>query len=323
MKHDSKLCSRSLVSNSFTINAIFYDLSDFSLIDHVGGIHDLRKGLIRSIGDPNIRFREDPVRMIRAVRFAARLHFQLEAGTRKAIIKHHSEISHASPARLQDEIYKLFSYHSAEAAFFLLWQLKLMSVLFPEVHHYVENTGRDHSPLWRYLAALDSDEHWPPSSPSPALMLATLLCSPMMLQLADLPQADIPALAAERVDNFLNPVMLRFKIPKALKFRLERILTDQFRMDQVTRIKDGPEGRQKSFPFKRILSQEAFPQALALLEIRAAAGEAAPETLDYWTNVSKQAAPHHPHPVISTSNSPTRRRRRRRRRNTDHATPNP
>jgi len=269
----------------FTINALFYDLSDFSLIDHVGGLTDLRKGLIRSIGDPNIRFREDPVRMLRAVRFAARLGFRIESGTRRAIVRHHADIALASPARLLDEIYKLFAFRSAEAAFFLMWELKLMSVLLPALHAYVEKNGRRNSPLWRYLAALDSGEHCP-GDPGHALMLCTLFCEPVLVHAAKARTEGSEATDRELIDHFLAPMALQFKIPKAVRYRMDRMLENQIRMDREASGRTDGKGRRKSSA-KRLMHHESFPESLALLEIRAASGSAEPATLCYWQQAAQ------------------------------------
>ncbi len=303
----------------FTINALFYDLSDFSLIDHVGGLNDLHKGLVRSIGDPNVRFREDPVRMIRAVRFAARLGFRIESATRKAIMRHYADISHASPARLLDEIYKLFAFHSGEASFFLLWELKLLSVLLPEVDAYVQNTGGADAPLWRYLAALDSGEHWP-RNPSPALMLGTVLCDPVMRSLASSRKQAGCDNDAVLIDRFIAPIALRYKIPKAVRFGLVRLLENQVRMDQAPGAPAEAKGRRRT-SVKRIIHHESFAESLALLEIRAASGAAEPETLGYWTHAAETdaASPDSQAPAAGTDPGQPPRRRRRRRRKPDHA----
>src|SRR5262247_3704056 len=91
----------------FTINALFYDIATFSVIDYVGGIADLRAGIVRSIGDPDVRLREDPVRMLRAVALAARLDFTLDPPIVAAIRQLRHEIARSSPARLLEEYYKI------------------------------------------------------------------------------------------------------------------------------------------------------------------------------------------------------------------------
>ena len=141
----------------FTVNGLFYDIRTFSVIDYVGGLRDIERRTLRSIGDPNIRFREDPVRMMRAVRFAARLDFRMDWSCRRALRRHYGEIVEASTPRLLEEIMRLFGHKCSASAFRLLWEHKLMSVLLPEVHAYVESSGGSRSPLWRYLAAFDQD----------------------------------------------------------------------------------------------------------------------------------------------------------------------
>lgn len=97
----------------FTINALFYDISDFSIIDYVGGLEDLAAGRLRVIGDPRVRFTEDPVRMLRALEFASRLGFSLEEETREGIYARAPLIAEAAPARIREEIMELFRHKVA------------------------------------------------------------------------------------------------------------------------------------------------------------------------------------------------------------------
>ena len=101
----------------FTINALVYDIATFSIIDYVGGLEDLRAGIVRSIGDPDVRFNEDPVRMIRAIALAARLDFTIEPSLLDAIRTHRHEIAKSSLPRLLEEYYKILRAGSAEKAF--------------------------------------------------------------------------------------------------------------------------------------------------------------------------------------------------------------
>src|SRR5436190_12568416 len=91
----------------FTINALAYDIASFSIIDYVGGLDDLHAAVVRSIGDPDVRLREDPVRMIRAIALAARLDFAIEPPVLDAIRRHRHEIAKASPPRMLEEYYKI------------------------------------------------------------------------------------------------------------------------------------------------------------------------------------------------------------------------
>ena len=134
----------------FTINALFYDIATLAVIDYVGGLADLRKGLIRAIGDPHERFVEDPVRMVRAAAFAARLGFRLDPAVRRAIARHNGEIVNASPARMTEELYKILRSGVAARTCRALLELGLLSRIAPEI-------ARGASPrLWKSLAALDA-----------------------------------------------------------------------------------------------------------------------------------------------------------------------
>jgi poly(A) polymerase len=134
----------------FTINGLFYDIQTFAVIDYVGGMADLRRRLIRCIGDPDERFVEDPVRMLRAISFAARLDFRLDAPVREGIARHRAEIRNASPARLVEELYKLLRSGAATRIFKRLSRTGLLRHIAPEV-----NRPRSVE-LWRSLEALDA-----------------------------------------------------------------------------------------------------------------------------------------------------------------------
>ena len=142
----------------FTVNGLFYNIRDFSVIDWVGGMSDLKKKVIRSIGDPEIRFQEDPVRMMRAIKFSSRLGFKIEKKTAAAMKKYHAMILSASLPRVCEEVFRLFPYgHSAEA-FKLMWECGMMGDLLPELAKYVDRSGGRKSPTWKYLEVLDEYE---------------------------------------------------------------------------------------------------------------------------------------------------------------------
>src|SRR5262245_61655244 len=134
----------------FTINALFYDIGTFSIIDYTGGLADLRDGLIRCIGDPRERFQEDPVRMLRAVAMAARLDFRIDPPIDAAIADTRGEIARSSPARLIEEFYKLLRSGSSERAFQMLAERGLLEPLANQLQ--ANATPR----LWASLNALDA-----------------------------------------------------------------------------------------------------------------------------------------------------------------------
>src|SRR3954447_14217092 len=156
----------------FTINALAYDIADFSIIDYVGGLDDLRAGVVRSIGDPDVRLNEDPVRMIRAIAIAARLDFTIEPTLLQAIRTHRREIAKSSQPRLLEEYYKILRAGSAEKAFRQLADVGLLEPVSAELHRGASD------PLWRSLAAVDEYRHQFESTPdtlSNAILLGSLL----------------------------------------------------------------------------------------------------------------------------------------------------
>ncbi len=142
----------------FTVNGLFYDIKDFSVIDWVGGMKDLEKKLIRSIGDPEIRFQEDPVRMMRAIKFSSRLGFKIEKKTAAAMEKYHRCILTAAVPRVCEEVFRLFTYgHSAEA-FRQMYRYGLLGDLLPELGRFIAGDGGVKSSTFKYLAVLDEYE---------------------------------------------------------------------------------------------------------------------------------------------------------------------
>jgi poly(A) polymerase len=156
----------------FTINALFYDIETFAVIDYVDGLEDLRAGVVRSIGDPEVRFREDPVRMLRAIALASRLSFTIDPPVLDAIRLLRHEIAHASAARLLEEYYKILRSGHAEQTFRGLASAGLLEPVAEELHKGAGDA------LWQSLAALDAYrrqfEEVPESFTNPVL-LGTLL----------------------------------------------------------------------------------------------------------------------------------------------------
>src|SRR4051812_11877260 len=134
----------------FTINALFYDISTFSVIDYVDGLADLHAGVVRSIGDPDVRLLEDPVRMIRAIALAARLDFEIDPVLLGSIRRHRQEIAKASAPRMIEEYYKILRAGSSEKAFRRLADVGLLEPTSPELHKGATDA------LWRSLSALDA-----------------------------------------------------------------------------------------------------------------------------------------------------------------------
>jgi poly(A) polymerase len=138
----------------FTVNAMFYDIGDFSIIDYTGGMDDLKRGVIRTIGDPAVRFTEDPVRMLRAARFAAMLGFTIEDATWDALVGQSATITRAAPPRLYEEVLKLFLCGEGEKGYQLLRRSGLMAALLPGFSDWLDHES-DGFPHARIGLALD------------------------------------------------------------------------------------------------------------------------------------------------------------------------
>jgi poly(A) polymerase len=136
----------------FTVNALFYDIATFSVIDYVDGLRDVEGRIIRTIGDPMVRLREDPVRMLRAVALAARLSFSIDRDTFEAIRSLRGEIVKSSPARILDEIYKILRQGESRRTFQLLHDVGLLAYILPEADRAIAEQGER---LLGSLARLD------------------------------------------------------------------------------------------------------------------------------------------------------------------------
>ncbi|MDA8423179.1 MAG: hypothetical protein M0Z89_07570 [Nitrospiraceae bacterium] len=132
----------------FTVNALFYNIADYSVIDYVGGMADLKSGLIRIIGDPLVRFTEDPVRMVRAVRFAAILGFEIEENTYQALLELRDKVALASPARMYEEVLKLFLLGEGEKTYQLLRRTGLFGVIFPRLNEWIDTEDDGFPHIW-------------------------------------------------------------------------------------------------------------------------------------------------------------------------------
>nr|MDQ3283605.1 polynucleotide adenylyltransferase PcnB [Acidobacteriota bacterium] len=137
----------------FTINALFYNIADFSVIDYIGGLDDLTEGRVRVIGDPDLRFREDPVRMMRAIEFASRLGFEIEAATYEGILRHRAEILKASPPRVSEEILELLRRGWSRGAIRLMVDTALLEPLLPEIYNSIRGERAPY--FWKMLEVLD------------------------------------------------------------------------------------------------------------------------------------------------------------------------
>jgi poly(A) polymerase len=158
IRHDNTFgnAAEDAFRRDFTVNALFYDPRTFRVIDYTGGVADLQAHLIRTIGDPELRMREDPVRMLRAARFAAKLGFEIEPAARAAIERHREDLLKASVPRVVEEIYRAIGIVAAARALELMYELGLLDVLLPPLAGFVRAAamGPLDNPTIRNLAAM-------------------------------------------------------------------------------------------------------------------------------------------------------------------------
>lgn len=260
----------------FTVNGLFYDIESFSIIDYVGGMEDLAARRIRCIGDPGIRFREDPVRMVRAVRFASRLDFTLDAATEEAIHQYGAELTKASPARLLEEITRLFAFSSGERAVRLLRTTGLLGVILPEVDACLDSGAVDHELFWRRLRALDCGDTVLPDA-TPALIFAVLLADPLKLHLGKAwTFDDTPRLRFDKLHAFLEPLTQRLRFPRKLVDRIIHMYLNQNRFSGDSSVR-GKRGFLANF-----VTQDAFHESLALAEITLSSEGGRQTRLNQW-----------------------------------------
>ena len=249
----------------FTVNGLFYDIKTFAVIDYVGGLKDLKKKVIRSIGDPMIRFREDPVRMMRAVKFSSRLGFAIEKGTEKAIRKLHSCILTASTPRVCEEVFRLFPYGASAKAFRMLYDFGLMGDLLPDLAAFIKADGGEKSATWRHLEVLDRYEQamHKRGYDVPNALRAAVLYTAMARKVG----------AREALGTMLKSIAL----PKASYFAAI------FMIDSARRLAlDPARGR------RRFTGHRDFPDALDYNRILARAEGRDETILDKWADLYNQ-----------------------------------
>jgi poly(A) polymerase len=207
----------------FTINGLFYDLERDEVIDYVGGVRDVRARVVRTIGDPAIRFREDPIRILRAIKFCARLDLGLDPELYDALIDQRKSVGRASPPRTFEEILRLLRGGAAHRSFYLLWDSGLLSLLIPELSAYLDDVGDAGIVVFRRLCEIDRLTAQG-ELPNDAILLSALLQSPAEEYMEG--ERD-PALA---FDAFAEEMAIRFTVPRRIRERMRLLLAVQKRL---------------------------------------------------------------------------------------------
>lgn len=304
----------------FTANALYYNIADFSLWDFVGGAADIAARRLRLIGDPETRYREDPVRMLRAARFEAKLGFELERETAAPIAELKGLLAQVPPARLFDETQKLFLTGHGERSLDVLRRRDLFGVLFPAVERYL--TAHPGSLVEQLLrrGLRNTDERVAADKPVTASFLfALLLYGPIAASIESLPPQrwhEVGAIVAA-CERSLREAAARVTIPRRIALGVREMYALQPRLEQ-------PRGRRAL----RLLEQPRFRAAFDLLALRAQLGMAPASMAQWWTELQSlppeqrveridalsAGATHSPQDGSDSAMRPRPRRRRRRRR---------
>lgn len=257
----------------FTINSLYYNIEDGSIIDFTRGVDDINQRIIRMIGDPVTRYQEDPVRMLRAVRFSAKLHFELAPETAAPIPELSNLISHVSSSRLFDEMLKLYQCGESESVQRLLEQYGLFKHLFPQTEALFKSTYPVNALL---IFALEStDTRIREGRPvNPAFLYAILLWFPFMERTSLLHQDGIDPLPAleQAMSHVISEQNKLITIPKRHTQVMREIWLLQYRFAK--------RAGNRAF---HLLQHPRFRAAYDFLALRALSGDESMELAQWWT----------------------------------------
>jgi poly(A) polymerase len=280
----------------FTINALYYSIADFTIIDYVGGRKDLENRLIRCIGDPDIRFQEDPIRILRGIRLASFLDFEIEAKTWEAMKRQRHHIMNCPTPRIREEIMKILRRGNIHRSYKLLAEAGILVFLFPKLDEFLRS-GEEREPLfersfWRHLAVLDGfhDNNADLSDP---LLLATLTATPVLASLEKLPAGhDVGKWMYEYLEEYFKPL----DIPRVVRSHIHLLHLSLRHMLAPKKVK-----RRRS-----LRRSPLFPDALTFLEIHCRA------TQQHWPVLQRWQCPPQPqHPKRKVRPKPTVSREKR------------
>ena len=291
------------IRRDFTINALYYDIADYSLLDYAGGLEDIENRQVRLIGDPVTRYQEDPVRMLRALRFAAKLDFDIETSTAEAIHECGRQLAVIPPARMFDEVIKLFHSGSAVRVLALLREFNLLKYLVPALDEWLQDDPSEMMLDFIDQALVNTDARVNSNKPvSPGFIFAVLLW-PVVMQQASQLQSDrqrmIGALmqAGEAV---MKRQVRHISIPRRFSQMARDIWSSQPRFHRT-------QGKQA----ERLMEFPVFRAAYDFMCIQAMVGLFPYKLSRWWTEFQEEHEASEP----AKSERPKRSRRRRPRRN--------
>jgi poly(A) polymerase len=263
----------------FTANSLYYNIADFSIWDYCGGVEDIAARRLKLIGDPHTRYREDPVRMLRAARFEAKLGFSLDGETGTAISELRELLGSVPPARLFDETLKLFLTGHGAMSLVVLRRHGLLGELLPTVASYLDRHPNGAVARLLQQGLVNTDQRVAAGKPvTPTFLFALLLYGPFAEIIEKQPQEkwhDIGTIV-DAVDRAARAAQGRISIPKRFSLGVREMFAAQPRLEQ-------PRGRRAL----RMLEQPRFRAGFDLLLLRADMGLASPELAAWWTKIQE------------------------------------
>jgi poly(A) polymerase len=267
----------------FTVNALFLDPIQGRILDWVNGLEDLEAGLLRTIGDPDVRLGEDPVRIIRAVKFATRLGFRIEEGTWRAMRARAEELARSAPPRVMEEIFRLLGSGTALGALRMMRACGALGVLLPEVDRFL---GRRNDPdpaahdradtFWRLMEALDNDVH-AEREPSRALCLAVVL---LRVVESRAPEGPSPEQLARVAADVIEDLGARARISRRILAQARFLIANQPRFTMVA---------PRSWQPELFLRAEGFAECLQLFRLRSEAWGQGWDVYEGWVERHRRA----------------------------------
>lgn len=288
----------------FTINALYYDVENFAVLDYAGGMADLQAGLIRLIGEPRQRYREDPVRMLRAVRFAARLGFRLHAATEEPLLQFGHLLADIPPARLFDEVLKLLLSGCAVQTFELLRHYRLFGYLFPATERCLSHQQQHYPKTLLVHALANTDARLAEGkSVTPMFLYAALLWEPLREQqqrrLATGVSTQDALIAA--ADQVIEEQLKHTALPRRFSLPMRELWELQERLALTA-------GKRPL----RLLEHPRFRAAYDFLLLRAAVDEDAQVLGEWWTRLLSVAPAERESFLVAPPAKPKAKPRRRR-----------
>jgi len=251
-----------------TINGLFYNIADFSIIDYVGGMADLERQVTRTIGDPNERFQQDPVRMIRVIRHAARTGFSIEDQTYQAISRHRDEIQKCSPSRVRDEFFRDLKEGVAQSSLNLMLDTGLLFSLFPDfVRVFGERNPSRNRDKQFFLSSFGLvDQLVKIERPVPESILFALFLTPLLRAVTPehpfLGERERSIYLRQTIQLAVHQILTPYSFPKGTKEMASQILIAQSNLKKSI---------QRGMMPKRMRMKKYFKEAVLLFGIEAQA----------------------------------------------------